>query len=81
MSTTTEALYSTPLGRFVEKLQDAGREVWVIGFSADHKRALIADGDNRTVSVASLARVASLGRYENHLDGLAAHYYEWFPVR
>lgn len=57
-------LWATPIADRVDALQDRGREVWIAGFTPDGRHALVMDGENRTVSVASVASVTSLGRFE-----------------
>lgn len=77
-------LYDSPIGRTVEALQDAGREVWVSGWTDDGARCLIIDADNNTVSVAHRDSANSLGRWEcskRHHDAHRTLYAERFPRR
>ena len=77
-------LYETPIGETVTGQQDAGREVYIRGFSADGRRALVVDSDRDTVSVAPVEAAGSLGRWEcstAHLAAYGALYAERFPRR
>lgn len=54
----------TPIAETVERLQDAGRDVWVWGWSDDGRHVLIVDNDNDQVTVAHVESMGSLGRWE-----------------
>lgn len=79
-----EALYESPLGNSVNRLQDEGRNVYIAGFTNDHKYALVVDGDGDQVAVASLHTVNGIGRWEcskQHYENEIGLYSERFPVR
>jgi hypothetical protein len=78
------SLHNTALAAAVEALQDAGRNVWLWGFTADGRRALVADADNDRATIAPVDAPASLGRWEcslRHLNDYADLYCERFPRR
>lgn len=79
-----EALYSTNIGKTVEGLQDAGRNVWIAGFASDGRRALVVDADRNAVSVAHVDCTGTLGRWEcthKHYNFNGSLYQERFPRR
>ncbi|HUU58319.1 MAG TPA: hypothetical protein VMZ50_02145 [Phycisphaerae bacterium] len=79
-----EELYESRLAGSVEALQDAGHNVYIWGFSADGRYALVVNADADQVSVAPLAAVNGLGRWEcskAHLADSIGLYAERFPLR
>lgn len=84
MSVDTRALYDTPIGDRVDALMDAGRNIWIAGFTHDGQRALIVDADNEQVSVAHVDTANGLGRWECNIDHWRHNigtYSERFPQR
>lgn len=75
-------LYATHVGQTVQNLQDAGRGVYVWGFTPNGTHALIVDSDNDAASVCPVDSVASLGRWETRASLVSAAIYgERFPRR
>ena len=75
----TADLYDTPIGQTVTALQDEGRNVWILGFTEDGRRALIADGDREQVSIASVDAAGSLGRWECSLEHYHSYTDQYLP--
>lgn len=79
-----DALYATNIGKTVEGLQDAGRNVWIAGFAPDGRFALVVDADRNAVSVAQVNSFGTLGRWEcthKHYNFDSSLYLERFPRR
>jgi len=57
-------LYDTPLAKRVEAWQDAGRDIYIAGFTPDGERALIVDVTGQVVTSGSLGLTSGLGRWE-----------------
>lgn len=62
--------WDAPVIETVSALQDAGRDLFVAGFSEDHRYVLIVDIDNDRTTVAHVDTTFGLGRWESTL----AHY-------
>ena len=81
---TVDALHNTPIGRAVDKHQSDGHDVYIFGFSANGRYALVVDVEQETVSVASVHTCNGLGRWECsklHLSSNMDLYMERYPVR
>lgn len=77
-------LYRTPIFVTIERLWDAGRDLYAFGFSPDERRVLIVDVDNEQVSIAHVDTANGLGRWEcskDHFWSNMGLYAERFPVR
>lgn len=77
-------LYDTPIAVAIDARQDEGHMVYIWGFSADGRRALIVDHDHGAVGVASVHATTGSGRWEcspEHLRAYSEVYAERFPRR
>ncbi len=80
----TEDMWETPVAKMVDALMDQGRDVYIFGFSADGRRALIVDNSSATVSIASVDTRDGIGRWECTTAHYRAHTGEYarrFPTR
>lgn len=72
----------TPIEGEIETLQDAGRNVYVAGWTDNLRYCLIVDNDNGQCSIATRYTCNGLGRWEcsvNHRHDYAELYAERFP--
>jgi hypothetical protein len=79
---TYDDLSETPIALAVARLQNAGRDIYIAGFSPRH--ALVVDNDNSQVSVAPHDQCNGLGRWEcstNHLAAYPDLYLDRFRIR
>jgi hypothetical protein len=73
---------ATPIEEQISKLQDAGRNVYIAGWTENGRHCLIVDVDNGRCSIATRYTCNGLGRLEcsiNHRNEYAELYAEWFP--
>jgi hypothetical protein len=79
---TTPAPWDSKLADRVSSYQDAGREIYVWGWTPDGRYALVIDNDHDTASVCHRDTATGLGRWETYASRLdTAAYWPRFPNR
>ena len=76
--------WMSPIANKVTALQDAGRDIYIWGFTSDESHALIVDKASGWVTVAHVNTANSLGRWEcsvAHLGDYTDVYWPRFPKR